>query len=183
MLKNVEFYYSLDKEKLMLEDLTTGEVKTLNIELLGDVKELDKQIKKLYPLTHEKLCKKFGVEFHSSYARVYQFLCCNLGIRDGIADIDEDGNFHLEKTSCPIRHICKDDFCKPILDTTLSKRESEILKLFYKGLNDEEIGQSLFITSGTVHNHITNIYEKLDFTFKPHPGRHLMAYIAGNKLY
>jgi DNA-binding NarL/FixJ family response regulator len=44
----------------------------------------------------------------------------------------------------------------------LSGREKEILILVAEGLNNRQIGEKLFITEGTVKNHLTNILAKLD---------------------
>lgn len=43
----------------------------------------------------------------------------------------------------------------------LSERELEVLRLMAKGNTNEEIAEALFITIGTVKNHVTNIYRKL----------------------
>jgi DNA-binding NarL/FixJ family response regulator len=44
----------------------------------------------------------------------------------------------------------------------LSEREEEILRLIAKGSTNREIADALFITEGTVKNHVTNILSKLD---------------------
>ena len=44
----------------------------------------------------------------------------------------------------------------------LSDREREILRLITKGSSNREIAEALFITEGTVKNHVTNILGKLD---------------------
>lgn len=44
----------------------------------------------------------------------------------------------------------------------LSERETEILRLITNGLSNREIADKLFITEGTVKNHVTNILGKLD---------------------
>lgn len=44
----------------------------------------------------------------------------------------------------------------------LSDREREILRLIAKGSTNREIADALFITEGTVKNHVTNILSKLD---------------------
>lgn len=49
-----------------------------------------------------------------------------------------------------------------ILIEPLSDREREILKLISKGSSNREIAEVLFITEGTVKNHVTNILSKLD---------------------
>jgi len=50
----------------------------------------------------------------------------------------------------------------PALVETLSDREHEILRLIAKGSTNREIAEALFITEGTVKNHVTNILSKLD---------------------
>jgi DNA-binding NarL/FixJ family response regulator len=44
----------------------------------------------------------------------------------------------------------------------LSEREREILRLIANGSSNREIADELFITEGTVKNHVTNILAKLD---------------------
>jgi DNA-binding NarL/FixJ family response regulator len=44
----------------------------------------------------------------------------------------------------------------------LSEREREILRLIARGSSNREIADALFITEGTVKNHVTNILGKLD---------------------
>lgn len=43
----------------------------------------------------------------------------------------------------------------------LTPRETEVLKLVARSLNNREIGERLFITENTVKNHVRNILEKL----------------------
>ena len=43
----------------------------------------------------------------------------------------------------------------------LTPRETEVLKLLARSLNNREIGARLFITENTVKNHVRNILEKL----------------------
>jgi DNA-binding NarL/FixJ family response regulator len=55
---------------------------------------------------------------------------------------------------------------QPVASVTLveplSDREHEILRLIAKGSTNREIAEALFITEGTVKNHVTNILSKLD---------------------
>jgi DNA-binding NarL/FixJ family response regulator len=44
----------------------------------------------------------------------------------------------------------------------LSKREIEVLKLIGEGKNNQEIAQELFLSEGTVKNHVTQILSKLE---------------------
>jgi DNA-binding NarL/FixJ family response regulator len=45
--------------------------------------------------------------------------------------------------------------------TELTEREREILALIARGQSNREIGETLFITEGTVKNHVSNILSKL----------------------
>jgi NarL family two-component system response regulator LiaR len=47
-------------------------------------------------------------------------------------------------------------------DQTLTERELEILRLAQQGLPNPQIAQALHIASGTVRNHLSAIYRKLD---------------------
>lgn len=44
----------------------------------------------------------------------------------------------------------------------LSEREKEVLEHLGKGLNNKEIAEKLFITEGTVKNHVSNLIHKLE---------------------
>ncbi|BAU13546.1 two component LuxR family transcriptional regulator [Leptolyngbya sp. NIES-3755] len=46
--------------------------------------------------------------------------------------------------------------------TSLSQREIEVLKLVGEGKNNTEIAQELFLSEGTVKNHVTQILSKLE---------------------
>jgi len=50
---------------------------------------------------------------------------------------------------------------KPNDNSTLSSREKQVLALLSKGFLYKEIGDQLFISTGTVRQHIHKIYEKL----------------------
>ncbi|MGV3465740.1 MAG: response regulator [Heyndrickxia sp.] len=49
----------------------------------------------------------------------------------------------------------------PNLIKELTDRELEVLKLLGLGLNNKEIANTLYITEGTVKNHVSNIIQKL----------------------
>jgi DNA-binding NarL/FixJ family response regulator len=43
----------------------------------------------------------------------------------------------------------------------LSAREVEVLRLVAEGLNNQAIGERLFVSEHTVHRHVANIFSKL----------------------
>jgi len=43
----------------------------------------------------------------------------------------------------------------------LTPREIEVLKLVAEGLNNQAIGERLFVSEHTVHRHVANIFSKL----------------------
>lgn len=47
-----------------------------------------------------------------------------------------------------------------LFEILLSPRELDIVKLIAEGLSNKEIGERLFLTNGTVRNHISTILEK-----------------------
>jgi DNA-binding NarL/FixJ family response regulator len=49
---------------------------------------------------------------------------------------------------------------KNLFHIMLSPRELEIVKLISEGLSNKEIGEKLYLTNGTVRNHISTILEK-----------------------
>ena len=51
---------------------------------------------------------------------------------------------------------------EPMVATSLSQREAEVLQLFADGCSTVEVGQRLYISAKTVKNHLASIYEKLD---------------------
>lgn len=64
------------------------------------------------------------------------------------------------KTTCIYLLIIFDD-CKPSDEDNLTPREIEVLEQLSKGLKYEAIAQSLFLSAGTIREHVENIYTKL----------------------
>lgn len=53
------------------------------------------------------------------------------------------------------------EMMRPITTEHLSEREREVLVLLAQGTSNKEIAEKLFITEGTVKNHVSNILAKL----------------------
>ncbi len=60
----------------------------------------------------------------------------------------------------------------------LTQREIEISRLIAQGLSNKEIASSIYITEGTVKNHITNILSKLSLNHRTQ----IALYVVENKL-
>lgn len=176
MLANIEFLWSSDNESLLVEYKATK----MSIPFVEIPKSelfwLDSKIKEMYPETHQKLVAKFGEGKVNAYPRCYQFVACNLSFQNEISDIDDDGNFNIAIVKCPIRHRCKDGFCKPVIEGCVSKREKEVLRLFVAGMDNKEIASRLFVSEHTVKNHLRNTKQKLDLYGKPSPEAMLMKW-------
>jgi len=176
-----EIYWNIPKEMLMLEDLCSGTVNRFDELPRSFFIDKDKKIEQEYPEQHAELCNIIGTT-GCEYGRVYQFFACNSSTKDGQPDIDDDGNFILEKVSCPIRHACKRSTCRAQVSGKLSARELQVVSLFVKGYPEEEIAHRLFISKSTVHNHTTNIYSKLGLSGSTNPDRLLVAHAIKNRL-
>ena len=94
---------------------------------------------------------------------VRRFIKCNFGLYDNMIDVDENWNFKFEFVGCPLRGEC-DGFkkiCEPKFNSTLSDSQLRVMELCYYGKKDEEIAETLFISSHTVKNHRKNVFRKL----------------------
>lgn len=177
-----EIYWSHNHSELLVEDLQGSTA--LSKMPLDFINRCDSEIEKKYPELHNRLADLHGGLKANAFARVKQFFACNFSFKDGQADIDEDFNFIIESVPCPARTtgICEFCFCNPKLNTVFSEREKEVLVLFKVGLDEAEIGEKLFISKHTVHNHINNMYAKAGLTNQSHPDRRLIEYAHSKKI-
>ncbi len=53
---------------------------------------------------------------------------------------------------------------KSILAEKLTEREMDVLRLLSRGFNNMEIAETLYLSEGTVRNHVSAIFTKLDVT-------------------
>jgi DNA-binding CsgD family transcriptional regulator len=173
-----DIYWNSTNDMLLMEDIRTHEVVRMDHAPRSFIVAMDRKIKTQYPEQYEELEKLIGRE-GCEYGRVYQFFACNFSIKHGSSNIDDDGNFIFERVVCPIRHNCKKGICLPPITGKLSERELQVIALFAKGFHEDEIGERLFISKSTVHNHITNIYQKLNLTGR-NPDRQLIVYAFRN---
>lgn len=128
-------------------------------------------VRAMYPEAYsalEQLYSKSSLNVpYYRYLMARRFCKCNFSNLDTtMEDIDDenvDAVFHFEKVSCPMRGECSHEgiICCPKFNSSLSKAEKRVMKLWYKGLPKEEIGRILFLSPGTVKNHIKSAYVKL----------------------
>lgn len=177
-----EIYWNTNSDMLLLEELKSGTTTRYDQLPRAFINMMDQKISQSYPDQYHELCQIIGEGPAFAYGRVFQFSACNFSTKDGNPDVDDDGNFILERVSCPIRHICKRITCKCQITGNLSEREIQVIKLFASGFSEDELANRLFISKATVHNHITHIYAKLGYTGENNPDRHLVAYAFKNNL-
>lgn len=179
-----EIYPNSSNSLLVVEDMKTGAIVPLKDMAFGWILKVDNAIKETYPETYDQLVDLEGGKKNNALMRVKQFLSCNFSFKDGLPDIDEHFNFKLEKVFCPARNtgICKLGICSPKITHKFSRCEKMVLNLFYVGMSEEEIGEKLFISRCTVHNHINNMYAKAGVKGQSNPDRRLIAYAVKNRL-
>ncbi len=176
----IEIYWNKGNNMIIVENLTLGEIKRLDDMPAAFIQSFDAAIALNRPDAYQQLCDEVGIGPHHAYERVFQFSACNFSTKDDNADIDEDFNFVTEQVPCPVRHKCKLLYCR--FETSLSKREIEIVRCFAQGFSETSIAAQLFISPATVHNHISNIYRKLGLNGSQHPDRLLVTYALNNKI-
>ncbi|WP_372934417.1 response regulator transcription factor [Mariniphaga sediminis] len=175
-----ELYWNNNNSMMIVEDLVSGMIKRIDEMPASFIQSFDAAIATQRPETYKALCFEYGLGPQFAFKRVFQFSACNFSQKDGNVDIDEDFNFITEIVACPIRHRCNLPYCR--FESELSKREIEVVRLFAQGFSEALIADQLFISPATVHNHITNIYRKLNLVGSKHPDRLLVTYVLNNKL-
>lgn len=118
---------------------------------------------------------------YMNFLAVRRFIKCNFGLYDNQIDIDELSNFKFEFVGCPLRGECKYEgvICFPKFNSKLSDRQLQVMELAYKGSNDDEIAEKLFISLNTVNNHRKNSFRKLGL----HSMKDFMRYAQRKNLF
>lgn len=88
-------------------------------------------------------------------------------IKDSIRTVVNGGSSLDGKVAKFILTTLKKNAPKPVMETTLSSRELEILTLIAEGLVKKEIGDRLDIRFSSVATYIRRIYKKLDVPNAP----------------
>lgn len=127
------------------------------------IRQMYVEIESMYPEAFKRLNQIYSSRPEFMYLVVKRFVKCNFGLSDENPDIDQDGNWHIEKVKCPLRGgFCQDEelICLPKFNLGLSQRETEVLKLISHPI--KEIATRLFISTSTVENHVASIKRKLN---------------------
>lgn len=165
-LENTEFYSTPDGEVMVKEcDKPVRKLEERDREI---VQELLIIIRDRYPIAFDRLSELYSKSernrFLFEYKIIHRFIRCNFGEYDQYNfDIDHNGQFRFEEVKCPLRGECQmeGDICKPKLNTKLSDRELEVLKLIADGLQAHDIANECSISVATVNRHRENIKAKL----------------------
>lgn len=115
------------------------------------------------------------------FVRARRIINCCYGESDSKPDVDAGGIRHFEIVKCPLIAECKwyKIICQPEFETNLSGREYEVMKLYFEGLNTEEIADKLFLSIHTVKNHRCNSLARLNLNSMVE----FTAYAHKNKLF
>lgn len=167
ILLNIEFYNSPDgsvmiKEsgKAVRELLETD--RYIIEKILVTIKDLYQEA---FNALSELYTKNERNRLYFEYKIVHRFIRCNFGEYDQYSyDIDHTGNLKFEEVKCPLRGECLHEgvICKPQLNTVLTGREVEVLKLIGAGMQAIDIANTLSISTFTVNRHRENIKSKLN---------------------
>lgn len=168
VLQNIEFYNTPDGAVMLKKH-----GRPLRELLQSDrdiIEPLLAVLRDRYPSAFSRLSELYSTSepdrWVFEYKMVHRFCRCNFGEYDQYApDIDSVGTFHFEEVGCPLRGECIHEgvICKPELNTVLTGREQEVIKLIAGGLQAQEIADMLYISVATVNRHRENIKAKLGF--------------------
>lgn len=135
-----------------------------NIEIIQYIVE---NIERVFPATFARLSELFSLSkrnrqfFH--YRIAERFIRCNMG-DDNCRQMDiDDGRFNLERVSCPLRGLCKDEgvVCCPRACSSMSGEEQKVAMLYMEGYTIKETATILGKSFSTVNNQLWNITKKL----------------------
>jgi len=119
-----------------------------------------------YMLKDTKALKGFASAGYDNQEQMLkQFVFCKFGGFNNEADLTIENKFNPEFWDCGLRDVCPFNcqICGGIKTDNgkqLAKRETEILKLVAKGLQNKEIACIFGISANTVSNTIVKLFEK-----------------------
>lgn len=163
---NTEFYNTPDGT-VMIKQLGNA-VREVTIHNREFIQEMLSIIRERYPKAFARLSELYTKNERNrllfEFNIVHRFIRCNFGEYDQQRyDIDFRGQFCFEEVHCPLRGECVHEgvICKPELDTRLTDREQEIIRMIADGYQAQDIADELYISVATVNRHRENIKAKL----------------------
>lgn len=163
---NIEFY-NTPEGAVMIKEYGQP-VRELILSDRGIVEPMLSILRDRYPIAFARLSELYSRNeqnrWNYEYKMVHRFCRCNFGEYDqNNLDIDYAGTFHFEEVRCPLRGECLHEgvVCRPELNTKLTDREKEIVKLIADGCQAQNIADELCISVATVNRHRENIKAKL----------------------
>jgi DNA-binding NarL/FixJ family response regulator len=176
-LKN---FISLNTDFTVIGAFKTGEDALVNLPLLKpDIVIMDinlpgmngieciRQVKSKSPGTQFMMFTVYENDekvFEALKAGASGYLLKNTGllqIVESLTELHQGGSPMSANIARKLVNLFRDNGKETVAMDVLSNRENEILHLLSKGLLYKEIADQLQITTGTVRQHIHNIYEKL----------------------
>lgn len=161
--KKIEFYIKPDGG-IMIDD--NGECRQYTEHDRDFSRDFLEMIGVQYPEAALALAKQYARSKlnlpHYEYLMASRFIRCNFAKFDGLTyDIDEN-ILHIEDVPCPIKCECplSGVICNP-RPLGLTKRETEIAKLYAIGKTYDEISMKLAICPSTIKNILQKIKKKL----------------------
>ncbi len=169
-LLNIEFFTALSPEDLIFGVVTAdkdGRVTYMNAAARGVIERHAGGMSATLPLclqsSLEKLvndCRYTGnvslifreVETDCPYGSVVCFNYDEYGLKYLPGECESEGVAFIINA----RDIDK------VLTASLTKREREVIGCLVRGMKDKDIAEALYISEKTVHNHVSNILEKLE---------------------
>lgn len=171
MIRNIEFYNTPDGNIAVKPN--DGAMYYLNEKHTGIISDMLTMISELYPQAFKELSELYSKSIRNrsyfEYKIVHRFIRCNFGEYDALnQDIDHKGQLHFEQVKCPLRGECRLEgiVCSPKVNSKLSEREKEVLRLLSEGDDNFEIADKLAISPNTVKNHIMRMKIRLGINSK-----------------
>ena len=165
ILRNIEFYGLPDGEvEVRIKNESPFKLEITHREFIESFIALliEKRV-----IAYENLEKRYSKSHQNhdyfKFLIVRGFIKCNFLVFDNQSDIDENGNINTEFVLCPRTGECPECglICNSPINTELSIREIDVLRLIKDGCENKEIADKLYISVNTVHVHRNNILRKL----------------------